>query len=71
MSETAKRLKELGVVLPAPADNYGAFVRAWSASDLIADLFGARGRHARNTVGASHVPLNALAVIEAVFEIEP
>jgi enamine deaminase RidA (YjgF/YER057c/UK114 family) len=157
MSETAKRLKELGVVLPkpsAPAANYGAFVRAGAllfvsgqlpfgedgklaerhkgklmpesalepareaarlcvinvlaqarealgdldgvtqvvrlggffnvassfdalpqamngASDLIADLFGARGRHARNTVGVSHVPLNALAVVEAIFEIKP
>jgi hypothetical protein len=71
MSETAKRLKKLGVVLPAPADNYGGFVRAGSASDLMADPFGARGRHARNTVGVSHVQLNALAVVEAVFEIEP
>ena len=157
MSETAKRLKELGVVLPkppAPAANYGPFVRAGAllfvsgqlpfgedgklaerhkgkltpdaalepareaaelcainvlaqarealgdldrvaqvvrlggffnvassfdalpqamngASDLMADLLGARGRHARNTVGVSHVPLNALAVVEAVFEIKP
>ncbi len=156
MSETAKRLKELGVVLPkppAPAANYGPFARAGTllfvsgqlpfgedsklaerhkgkltpesplepareaarlcainvlaqarealgdldraqvvrlggffnvasnfdalpqamngASDLIAEVFGARGRHARNTVGVSHVPLNALAVVEAVFEIKP
>jgi enamine deaminase RidA (YjgF/YER057c/UK114 family) len=157
MSETAKRLKEQGVVLPnppAPAANYGPFVRAGNllfvsgqlpfggdgklaerhkgkltpdsalepareaarlcavnvlaqahealgdldrvaqvvrlggfftvassfdalpqamngASDLMAEVFGARGRHARNTVGVSHVPLNALAVVEAVFEIKP
>jgi enamine deaminase RidA (YjgF/YER057c/UK114 family) len=157
MSETAKRLKELGLILPkppAPAANYGPFVRAGTllfvssqlpfgedgklaerhkgkltpgsalepareaarlcsinvlaqarealgdldrvaqvvrlggffnvassfdalpqamngASDLMADLLGARGRHARNTVGVSHVPLNALAVVEAVFEIKP
>jgi enamine deaminase RidA (YjgF/YER057c/UK114 family) len=157
MSETAKRLKELGVVLPkppAPAANYGPFVRAGTllfisgqlpfgedgklaerhkgkltpdsplepareaarlcainvlaqarealgdldrvaqvvrlggffnvassfdalpqamngASDLVADIFGAQGRHARNTAGVSHVPLNALAVVEAVFEIKP
>jgi hypothetical protein len=91
MSETAKRLKELGVVIPkppAPADNYGPFVRLGGffnvassfdglpqatngASDLVADLFGAKGRHARSTVGVSHVPLNALAIVEAVFEIKP
>ena len=41
------------------------------ASDLMAEVFGARGRHARNTVGVSYVPLNALAVVEAVFEIKP
>jgi enamine deaminase RidA (YjgF/YER057c/UK114 family) len=40
------------------------------ASDLIAEVFGARGRHARTTVGVSHLPLNALAEVEAVFEIK-
>jgi enamine deaminase RidA (YjgF/YER057c/UK114 family) len=40
------------------------------ASDLVAKLFGAQGRHARTTVGVSHLPLNALAEIEAVFETE-
>lgn len=155
MSQTARRLKEMGVVLPtpaAPAANYAPFVRTGSllfvsgqlpfgpdgklserhqgklapnseieaareaarlcvvnvlaqahaalgdldcvkqvvrlggffnvessfdalpqamngASNLIAELFGDRGRHARMTSGASHLPLNALAAIEAVFEI--
>jgi len=40
------------------------------ASDLIAAVFGARGRHARTTVGVSHLPLGALAEVEATFEIE-
>jgi len=39
------------------------------ASDLMADLFGARGRHARTTVGVAHLPLNALAEVEALFEV--
>jgi enamine deaminase RidA (YjgF/YER057c/UK114 family) len=39
------------------------------ASDLMAAVFGERGRHARTTVGAAHLPLNALAEVEAVFEI--
>jgi enamine deaminase RidA (YjgF/YER057c/UK114 family) len=40
------------------------------ASNFVAELFGDRGRHARTTVGVSHLPLNALAEVEAVFEIE-
>jgi enamine deaminase RidA (YjgF/YER057c/UK114 family) len=40
------------------------------ASNFIAELFGDKGRHARTTVGVSHLPLDALAEVEAVFEIE-
>jgi len=39
------------------------------ASDLMAELFGERGRHARTTVGVAHLPLNALAEVEALFEV--
>ncbi len=39
------------------------------ASDLIAELLGARGRHARTTVGVAHLPFNAMAEIEALFEV--
>ena len=54
------------------ASSFDALPQAMNgASDLIAALFGAKGRHARNTVGVSHIPLNALAVVEAVFEIKP
>ena len=155
MSQTAKRLKEMGVVLPrpaAPAANYAPFVRAGSlliasgqlpfgpdgklserhqgklapnseveaareaarlcvinvlahahaalgdldrvkqvvrlggffsvessfdalsqamngASNFVAELFGDKGRHARTTVGVAHLSLNALAEVEAIFEI--
>ena len=40
------------------------------ASNFVAELFGP-GAVMRETVGVSHLPLNALAEIEAVFEIEP
>jgi enamine deaminase RidA (YjgF/YER057c/UK114 family) len=39
------------------------------ASDLIAEAFGDKGRHARTTVGVAHLPLNAIAEVEALFEI--
>jgi len=41
------------------------------ASDLMAAAFGERGRHARTTVGVACLPLDALAEVEAVFEIAP
>jgi enamine deaminase RidA (YjgF/YER057c/UK114 family) len=39
------------------------------ASDLMAEIFGDNGRHARTTVGVAHLPLNALAEVEATFEV--
>ena len=39
------------------------------ASDLMADVFAEKGKHARTTVGVAHLPMNALAEVEAVFEI--
>jgi enamine deaminase RidA (YjgF/YER057c/UK114 family) len=41
------------------------------ASDLMVQVFGDRGRHARTTLGVSHVPLDALCEVEAMFEIAP
>jgi enamine deaminase RidA (YjgF/YER057c/UK114 family) len=40
------------------------------ASDLMAEVFAQRGRHARSAVGVAHLPFNALVEIEAIFEIE-
>jgi enamine deaminase RidA (YjgF/YER057c/UK114 family) len=39
------------------------------ASDLMAQVFGDQGRHARTTVGVSHLPLDAMSEVEALFEI--
>ena len=40
-----------------------------AASELLTDVFGDAGRHARAAVGAVALPLNATVEIEAVFEI--
>ena len=40
------------------------------ASDLIAQVFGERGRHARTAAGVAHLPFNALVEIEATPEID-
>jgi len=39
------------------------------ASDLIVEVFGEAGRHARAAVGAGSLPRNVAAEVEAVFEI--
>jgi len=39
------------------------------ASDLIVEVFGDSGRHARAAVGAGSLPRNVAAEVEAVFEI--
>jgi enamine deaminase RidA (YjgF/YER057c/UK114 family) len=39
------------------------------ASDLMAEVFGEMGRHARSAVGVGSLPLNAPVEIEAIFEV--
>ncbi len=39
------------------------------ASDLMAEAFAERGKHARTTIGVAHLPMNALVEVDAVFEI--
>jgi enamine deaminase RidA (YjgF/YER057c/UK114 family) len=40
-----------------------------AASELLTEIFGDAGRHARAAVGVNALPLNAAVEIEAVFEI--
>jgi enamine deaminase RidA (YjgF/YER057c/UK114 family) len=39
------------------------------ASDLMVEIFGEAGRHARAAVGAAELPLNAAVEVELVFEL--
>jgi enamine deaminase RidA (YjgF/YER057c/UK114 family) len=39
------------------------------ASDLMVEVFGDAGRHARSAIGVASLPLNASVEIEGVFEI--
>lgn len=41
-----------------------------AASELLTDVFGDAGRHARAAVGVAALPLGAAVEIEAVFEVE-
>ena len=54
------------------AERFDALPQAMNgASDLVAEIFGAKGRHARTTVGVADLPLDAMAEIEALFEVAP
>jgi enamine deaminase RidA (YjgF/YER057c/UK114 family) len=39
------------------------------ASDLVVEVFGDRGRHARTTVGVAALPADAAVEVEGVFEV--
>lgn len=41
-----------------------------AASDLLVEVFGEAGRHARFAVGAPSLPLDAAVEVDAVFEID-
>jgi len=40
------------------------------ASDLLLDVFGERGRHARSAIGANELPFNTPIIVEMVVEVE-
>ena len=39
------------------------------ASDLMVEIFGDGGRHARTTIGVAELPLDAAVEVEAIFEV--
>jgi enamine deaminase RidA (YjgF/YER057c/UK114 family) len=39
------------------------------ASDLMVEVFGDHGRHARTTVGVAELPMDAAVEVEAMFEV--
>jgi enamine deaminase RidA (YjgF/YER057c/UK114 family) len=39
------------------------------ASDLMVEVFGDKGRHARSTVGVAELPVDAAVEVEAIFEV--
>jgi len=40
------------------------------ASDLIVEIFGDKGKHARSAVGSGSLPVNVAVEVEAVAEVE-
>jgi enamine deaminase RidA (YjgF/YER057c/UK114 family) len=70
LSRVRRIVKVVGFVASAP-DFYGQPQVINGASDLLGEVFGAAGKHARSAVGVAALPLNAPVEVEAIAEITP
>jgi enamine deaminase RidA (YjgF/YER057c/UK114 family) len=68
--DRVKRVVKLVVFVNASPDFTDQPKVANGASDLMVEVFGDKGKHARSAVGAGSLPLNVAVEVEAVFEVE-
>jgi enamine deaminase RidA (YjgF/YER057c/UK114 family) len=68
LSRVTRIVKVVGFVASA-ADFYGQPQVINGASDLIGQIFGDVGRHARSAVGVAVLPLNAPVEVEVIAEV--
>ncbi len=64
------RVVRLGGFVNSAADFTGQPMVINAASDLMVDVFGDKGRHARAAVGCPALPLGAAVEIDGIFEID-
>lgn len=67
--EKIRRLVKITVFVASMPDFTEQHLVANGASDLLAEVLGDKGVHARSAVGVASLPLNAPVEIEAIFEI--
>lgn len=67
--DRVKGVVKVGVFVASDAGFGGQPAIANGASDLLVEVFGEPGRHARAAVGVPALPLNAPVEVEFVFEI--
>jgi enamine deaminase RidA (YjgF/YER057c/UK114 family) len=65
--DQARIVKAVGFVASAPGFNDQPAV-VNGASDLLLEIFGERGAHARSAVGVAELPLNAPVEVELIVE---
>jgi enamine deaminase RidA (YjgF/YER057c/UK114 family) len=68
--DRVKRVVKLVVFINGTPDFNEHPKVANGASDLMVDVFGDKGKHARSAVGAGSLPLNVSVEVEGVFEVE-
>ncbi len=69
--DRVRRIVKLGVFVACDPDFHGQPQVANGASDLLVEVFGEAGRHARAAVGAPALPLGAAVEVELVAEVIP
>ncbi|HUG16609.1 MAG TPA: RidA family protein [Thermomicrobiales bacterium] len=70
LSRVKRVVKVLGMVNSAPG--FGDQPKVINGfSDLLVNVFGEQGRHARSAVGMAGLPGNACVEVEIIFEIQP
>lgn len=69
LSRVRRIVKVVGFVASAP-DFYGQPQVVNGASDLLGEVFGDAGRHARSAVGVAVLPRNAPVEVELIAEVE-
>ena len=67
LDRVARVVKVLGFVNSAPGFTDQAKALN-GASDLLVDVFGERGRHARSAIGAAELPVNVAVSVEMIVE---
>ena len=68
LDKVARVLRLGGFINSAPGFTDGAKVMN-GASDLMVEVFGDKGRHARTTVGVASLPADAAVEVEGLFEV--
>lgn len=68
LDRVARVVKVTGYVVSAPGFADHAKVMN-GASDVLAEAFGEKGKHARTTIGVAALPLGASVEVDIVFEI--
>jgi enamine deaminase RidA (YjgF/YER057c/UK114 family) len=69
--DRVKRCVKLNVFIRSAATFTDLPKVANGASDLLLEVFGESGRHARSAVGVAQLPRGACAEVDAIFEIMP
>lgn len=64
-----RRVVKINVLVASTPDFHEQHLVANGASNLLADVLGEAGKHARAAVGMASLPLNAAVEIDAVLEI--
>jgi enamine deaminase RidA (YjgF/YER057c/UK114 family) len=70
LDRVARIVKVVGFVNSAPGFTRQPWVMN-GASDLLVEIFGEAGRHARTSVGVNELPLDIPVEIEMIVEIKP